>query len=215
MSFDIVKVLGVIGEVGASFVPGLNPVLKGAAAIAKMVGGSAGDKINSGLSQISEGMGEMAKTALTPEQQIEQKKITAQTDVALAELGYKDKKLDYDDAAGGRDVIKTALLSKDPVIAQARPKMMILLGKVSMGYTCLTPVVVGILAIAGLDKDLLSIIANMILWQGATLWGAFMTSFTGYTVARSVDKNTQAKSENGMAQSNVLKMVSKIGGMIS
>jgi len=215
MSFDIISALGVAGEVAAGFVPGLSPVLKGVGALAKMVGGDAGDKINAGLSQISDGIETIAKTPLTPEQTIEQQKITATTNVALAELGFKKKKLDYDDAAGGRDVIKTALLSKDPIIAQARPKMMILLGKVSMGYTILTPILIVILAMGNIDKALLGLLTNMIVYQGATLWAAFMTSFTGYTVARSVDKNTQAKSENGMSQSNLLKIAGQIGKVVS
>lgn len=84
-----------------------------------------------------------------------------------------------------------------------------------MGYTILTPILIVILAMGNIDKALLGLLTNMIVYQGATLWAAFMTSFTGYTVARSVDKNTQAKSENGMSQSNLLKIAGQIGKVVS
>lgn len=215
MSFDIKSVLGLAGDVALSFIPGASPVLKGLAGVAKLIGGDTGQKIEQGLQIVSEGLGEAAKVPLNAEQQVELEKNKNQTEVELKEIAYKDKKLDYDDAAGGRDVIKTALLSDDPIVRQARPKMMILLGKVSMGYTIGTPLFVGLLAYLKVSNDLLSLLTNMILWQGATLWGAFMTSFTGYTVARSVDKNTQAKAENGMSQTKLLEMASKVGKAIS
>jgi len=215
MSFDILKALGTAGKVVAGFVPGLGPVLSGASALADMIGGSVGDKIKSGISQVTEGMGEVAKQPLSPEQQIEQQRIASETKVGLAELGYKEKKLDYDDVAGGRDVVKTALLSDDPIVRTARPKMMLLLGKTSVGYTIGTPILVCIMAWAKIDTELLELVTNMILWQGATLWGAFMTSFTGYTVSRSADKRSLAKVESGEMSSNLLGTVSKIGKMIS
>jgi len=215
MSFDILKTLGKAAKVAASFIPGIGPVLKGASAVAELVGGSTGEKINTGLKMVTEGIGEVAKQPLSPEQQIEQQRIASETKVELAELGYKDKKLDYDDVAGGRDVIRTALLSDDPVVRQARPKMMALLGKVSVGYTIGSPVLVCVMAIFKIDKSLLELITSMILWQGATLWGAFMTSYTGYTIARSADKNTQAKISNGFDQSKLLDMVSKVGKLVS
>ncbi|MFH1290107.1 MAG: hypothetical protein ABIH92_01745 [Nanoarchaeota archaeon] len=215
MSFDILKALGTAGKVVVGFVPGLGPVLNGASAIADMIGGNAGDKIKSGIAQVTEGLGEVAKQPLSPEQQIEQQRIASETKVGLAELGYKEKKLDYDDVAGGRDVIKTALLSDDPIVRQARPKMMLLLGKTSVGYTIGTPILVCIMAWLKIDTELLKLITNMILWQGATLWGAFMTSFTGYTISRSADKRSVAKMESGEMPSNLLGLVSKIGGKIS
>jgi len=215
MSLDILKALGTAAKVAASFIPGIGPVLNGASAIAELVGGSTGEKINAGLKMVTEGMGEVAKQPLTPEQQIEQQRISSETEIAIKELSYKDKKLDYDDVAGGRDVIKTALLSDDPVVRQARPKMMTLLGRVSIGYTIGTPILVSVMAVFKIDKALLELITSMILWQGATLWGAFMTSYTGYTVARSVDKNTQAKVSNGFDQSKLLDMVSKVGKLVS
>ena len=215
MSFDILKTLGVAGKVAMKFVPGLGPILTGVDAIADLVGGSAGAKIKSGIAQVTEGMGEVAKQPLSPEQQIEQQRIASDTKLGLAELGYKEKKLDYDDVAGGRDVIKTALLSDDPVVRQARPKMMTLLGKTSISYTIGTPVLVCFMGWLKVDTELLKLITSMILWQGATLWGAFMTSFTGYTLARSVDKNTQAKASSGFDQNKLLEMASKIGKVVS
>jgi len=93
--------------------------------------------------------------------------------------------------------------------------MMTLLGKTSVGYTIGTPLLVCIMAWLKVDTELLKLITSMILWQGATLWGAFMTSYTGYTLARSVDKNTQAKASNGFDQNKLLEMASKIGKVVS
>lgn len=215
MGFDIKSILGFVGETALSFVPGAEPILKGLSGVAKLVGGKTGEKIEAGLSLVSEGLGEAAKQPLSPEQQVELEKNKNETTVALKEITYKDKKLDYDDVAGGRDIVKAALLSDDPLIRQARPKMMLLLGKVSVAYTIGTPLFVGLLSYLKVNTELLGLITNMILWQGATLWGAFMTSFTGYTVARTVDKSTQAKMSNGITQTKLLEMVSKIGKVIS
>ena len=215
MGFDIKSILGLVGETALSFVPGASPILTGIAGIAKLIGGDTGEKIEQGLSIVTEGLGQAAKTPLSPEQQVLMDKNKSDTEIALGELAYKDKKLDYDDTAGGRDIVKTALMSDDVLVRQARPKMMILLGKVSMAYTIGTPLFVGLLAYLKVSNELLGLITNMILWQGATLWSAFMTSFTGYTVARSIDKNTTGKMANGMNQAALLSTISKIGKKIS
>ena len=112
-------------------------------------------------------------------------------------------------------MIKTALVSNDPVVRQARPKMMVLLGRTAVSYTIGTPIVVCVLALCNVDEPLIKLIVELVLWQGATLWGAFMTSFTGYTVARSADKKTLARMENGEPSTKLLKLISKIGGKIS
>ena len=123
-------------------------------------------------------------------------------------------RLVYEDQAGGREVVKTALMSSDPVVRQARPKMMLLLGKAGIAYTIVTPVVVGICALANVSKDLLDIIMELVLYQGLTLWAAFTTSFTGYTVARSADKRIIGNHDLGTAP-KLLGMLSKLGHKIS
>ena len=215
MSFNWKSVLSVVGPTALNFIPGVGPVLSGVAKVASIIGGDAGQKIEAGLKTVTDGLSEAGKAPLSPDQQIELKKAKMGTEVALKEIGYKTKKLDYDDQAGGRDVIKTALMSADPLVRQARPKMMILLGKSSVSYTILTPILVVICAALKIDKELLDLIVKLILWQGATLWGAFTTSFTGYTVARSADKKIASMHELGADPSKILGILSKLGNKIS
>jgi len=215
MGFDIKSILGTIGEVALGFIPGANPVLKVIAGVAKAVGGDAGKKIEDGISAISEGLATVGKTPLSPEQQLALEVNRNQTEIELAEIKYKDKALNYDDAIDSRSVIKTALVSDDPVVRQARPKMMVLLGKTAVAYTIGTPLFIGFLSLLKVDSGTIKLLVHMILWQGGTLWSAFMTSFTGYTIARSADKRSVVKMENGEMPSKLLDMVSKIGKKIS
>lgn len=215
MSFDIAKLLGAAGEIALSFVPGAGPVLKGAAAIAELIGGSTGDKIKNGIGMVTEGMKEFAQTPLSPEQQIQQQKISSDAQIALEEIAYKNRKLDYDDQAGGRDVIKIDSGSDDPLVRQARPKMMVLLGKSAIAYSFVVPILVLDMGYLNVSREIISMVINYALWAGGTMWSAFTASFAGYTVARTIDKNTQAKLSNGIDQSKLLEAVSKIGKVIS
>jgi len=215
MGFDLKSIISAIGPTALSFIPGVGPVLSGVAKAAIAVGGSTGDKIKKGLEQVSAGLAEVGKTPLSPDQQVELEKAKAETEVQLKEIMYKEKKLTYDDQAGGGDVIKTALLSNDPVVRQARPKMMILLGRASIAYTVFTPILIFVSAILKMDKELLDILTKLVLWQGATLWGAFTTSFTGYTVARSADTKISSTHELGMDPSKMLQTISRLGNKIS
>jgi len=209
------EILSSAGDLIGNFVPGANIVLKGAGALAGLIGGETGKKIQAGAEMLAEGMQEAGKTPLSPEQQLQTAKLASDTKIEMARLQLEDKKLDYNDAAGGREVIKTALLSEDPIVRQARPRMMTKLGNAAIWYTIGTPVFVGVCAVLKVQEDILSVITNMILWQGATLWAAFTTSFTGYTVARSADKKMQRDIDLGMDPSNLMKMVSTLGKKIS
>ena len=152
---------------------------------------------------------------VTPEQQIELKRMLLKDEQVKEQAELYRLRLVYQDQAGGREVIKTALMSADPVVRQARPKMMLLLGKAGIAYTILTPVVVGICALANVSKDLLDIIMELVLYQGLTLWAAFTTSSTGYTVARSADKRIAGNPESQTGPSGVLGVLSKLGHAIS
>jgi len=212
---NLSNILSAAGDVIGNFVPGASIVLKGAGALAGLIGGETGKKIQAGAEMLAEGMQEAGKIPLSPEQQLQREKLADDTKIEMAKIQFQDKKLDYDDAAGGRDVIKTALLSEDPIVRQARPRMMTKLGNASIWYTIGTPIFVGLCAILEVNKETLAVITNMILWQGATLWTAFTTSFTGYTVARSADKKMQRDVDLGMDPSNLMKMVSSLGKKIS
>jgi hypothetical protein len=119
-------------------------------------------------------------------------------------------KLEYADAAGGREVIKTALLSDDPIVRRARPMMMILLGKTCVVYAFYAPLAVVAAQSVGIDTIAFM---TMIKWIGGFLFGSFSTSFTGYTVARSVDKNIATKGEAGIG--SAFKMISKLGNFVA
>lgn len=212
---DWKSALKAVGPTALSFIPGVGPILSGVAKVAATIGGDTGQKIEDGLKTVTEGLSEVGKTPLSPDQQVELEKTRMETEVELKEIDFKTKKLDYDDQAGGRDVIKTALMSTDPLVRQARPKMMLLLGKSAITYTILTPVVVIACALGNVDKELLDLVIKLILWQGATLWGVFTTSYTGYTLARSADKKIASDHELGTDPSKMLGLLSKLGNKIS
>jgi hypothetical protein len=121
------------------------------------------------------------------------------------------ERVSFENQAGGRDVIKTALLSTDSVVRQARPKMMLLLGKTAVAYTIGTPIFIALCALAKINQETMALLVRLILWQGLTLWGAFTTSFTGYTVARSVDKKAAA----GLDVSSIMESLAGLGKKIS
>ena len=212
---NLSDILSGAGDIIGNFIPGANIVLKGAGALAGMIGGETGKKIQAGAEMLAEGMQEAGKTPLSPEQQIQREKLVSDTKIEMAKIQFAEKKLDYDDIAGGRDVIKTALVSDDPIVRQARPRMMVKLGNAAIGYTIGTPIIVIIAAAFNVNSETLGVVTQMIIWQGATLWGAFMTSFTGYTIARSADKKTQADLDCGQDPSKMLEMISKLGRKVS
>ena len=185
--------------------------LEGIGGLADAVGGETGTKIKTGIGAITEGLKEIGQTALPPETQARILENKNNKEIEMAKIAYDEKKLTFQDQSEGRDVIKTALLSDDPLVRQARPKMMLLLGKTAIGYTIGTPVLVAILAVTKVDAELIGLITDLILWQGATLWSAFTASFTGYTVARTSDKKTA----KGIMPGRLLKLAAKIGTKIS
>lgn len=217
MSFldKLTGVVKALGPTALSFVPGVGPVLTGVAKLAQVIGGDNGSKIDEGLKMVTEGLAAVGKQPLSPDQHVELETSKMDMEVQLKEIAYKEKKLNYDDQAGGREVIKMALLSSDELVRQARPKMMLMLGKSAIAYTFLTPVLVVVLAKANVDKEMLGLVVKLVLWQGGTLWTTFTASFTGYTVARSVDKKSAAMAEVGMAPSELMKTLSALGKKIS
>ena len=93
MGFDIKSILGTIGDVALSFVPGGGTFLKAFMGVAKAVGGDAGKKIEDGLSLVTDGLSRVGKEPLSPEQQVALEKNRNETEVELAEIKYKDKVL--------------------------------------------------------------------------------------------------------------------------
>jgi len=194
MEFETIKN---IGKAAFSFIPGVGPILAGLEKVAGVIGGAAGEKIISGISTVSEGLTAATKNPMSPEQQVELETARIQTEVALAEIGYKQEKLTHDDAAGGREIVKTALLSDDPIVRQARPRMMIKVGNYSILYAFYAPLSVIAAGHAGFSEAIIANFISVIIWIGGFLFSAFMTSFTGYTVARYGDKKIAAGGEAG------------------
>ena len=212
MGLDLKAIIGSLGPTALSLIPGVGPVLGGIAKVASAIGGDTGKKIEDGIQGLSQGLSDIGKQPLTPDQQVELEKAKMETEVQLRNLDFQDKKLTYDDQAGGRDIIKTALLSDDPYVRRARPRMMVALGYMAMGYTIGTPLLLTLCGALKMEKELL---VNLCLWQGGTIWAAFITSFTGYTVARSADKRTASYHALGIDPSKMLQLASKIGAKIS
>ena len=117
----------------------------------------------------------------------------------------------YKDQEGGREIIKAAIMSDDPKVRNARPEMMVLLGKCSIAYAFYAPLAVVAAGQAGLSAATIGDFMSMVKWLGGFLFSAFMTSFTGYTVARSTDKKIMAGNTPGKA----LQMIANLGKKIS
>ena len=208
MGFEMIKN---IGMAALSFIPGVGPIITGLEKVAKAIGGSAGEKIIRGISTVSEGLTEAGKNPMSPEQQVELDKARMETEVDLAEIGFKKEKLVYDDAAGGREVVKTALLSNDPIVRQARPRMMVKLGNYCIIFAFYAPLSVIAAGHAHLSTAIMSDYMSALRWIGGFLFSAFMTSFTGYTVARSADKRAAAGNPSG----KLLNMAAALGRKLS
>lgn len=135
-------------------------------------------------------------------------------ELALKEIEYKKEKLAYEDQAGGRDVVKTALVSDDPVVRRARPQTMVFIGKMSVLYAFYAPVTVIAASYALHDADLATFI-GMVRYIAGFLFGAFMAAFTGYTVGRSADKRTVAYEESGVMAPGALQKIAKMAGKVA
>lgn len=208
MEFETIKN---IGKAALSFIPGVGPILTGLDKIAGVIGGAAGEKIKNGISVVSDGLTEAGKNPMSPEQQVKVETARMETEVALAEIGYKQEKLITDDTAGGREIVKTALLSNDPIVRQARPRMMTKLGNFCIVFAFYAPLSVIAAGHAGFSAAIMADYMSAIRWIGGFLFSAFMTSFTGYTVARSADKKIAAGNEPG----KFLNMAAAIGKKIA
>ena len=152
-----------------------------------------------------------------PESLVELRKLEMQHKERLQEFLIEEKRiqlerdrLDFQDQAGGREVIKAALISDDPLVRQARPKMMLLIGKTCIVFAFYAPLSVIAAGQLGIFANIVTEYMSMLRWIGGFLFSAFMTSFTGYTVARYGDKRTAAQFDSSKA----LDVVSKVGKFV-
>lgn len=125
---------------------------------------------------------------VSPEQQVELKRLLLQNKQIEEQVKYEREKLIYDDQAGGREVIKTALSSDDVYVRRTRPKILRWLFGVSAIYTFFAPSIYIAACSLGVSENKLKILVEILTWIGGFLFTSFTTAFTGYTVARSIDK---------------------------
>lgn len=187
-------------------------------AIAGLFGKKAPETVTQAGELIDGIQGELRAGKIPAEQQVELKRLLLENEQVKMRYDYEREKLVYDDQAGGRDVIKIESSSVDPLVRQARPKMMMRAGNAGIAYTFVMPCIVALCAIANVKEATLVVIIELMIWLGGLIWGAFMTSFTGYTVARSADKRMLGNSELsevGTGPAGLLGMLSKLGHKIS
>jgi len=148
---------------------------------------------------------------IPPEKQVELQRFLEENEIRLKEARLKELELQVRDAEGGRDVIKTALLSNDPLVRQARPRMMIKVGNACILFSFYAPLCIVAMGVWKVAPSIIVDTMSMIKWIGGFLFSSFMTSFTGYTVARYGDKKIVA----GESGSKALNMVTKLGRWVS
>ena len=152
---------------------------------------------------------------VSPEQQVELKRMLLADEQVRDQVELERLRLVYQDQAGGRDVVMAALASSDPVVRQARPKMMVRLGKAGIIYTMAMPVMVALLSLTSIKPATLAVVVDLVWYLGLTLWGTFTTSFTGYTVARSADKRIPGATDQQSLGARLLGIASKVGHKVS
>lgn len=190
--------------------PPAAPLVAGLGKLAGVIGGDAGKKIEDGIKKVSEGL---QGVTLTPEQQAQAQAISLEHEQAMAEIGYKREALVYQDQAGGREVIKTALLSDDPVVRQARPLMMKRIGNFCILYAFMVAGLFGTLNLSSkaIDPEMVSAVR----WIGGFLFTAFMTSFTGYTIGRYGDKRLARDTYLGAQNGNGGSVLGTVGRVLT
>lgn len=210
----VVDWVPIIGKAALGMLPGggvATTVLEGIGKIAETIKGNEGEKINNGLRLVTEGLKSVGERSLTGEEQIELNEVKSKTEIALAKIVLEEKKLPFKDQAGGRKVIKAALQSKDKVVRQARSKIMTKLGYAAIGYSFFSVLIMIWAMLKKIDQNRISLLVEMLTWQGGMIWTSFTTSFSGYTVV----KYNEKRIEKGIPSSSVLKTMAKLGQMVS
>jgi len=191
----------------------------------KLIGWLAGDNAGDKAEHVAETVVNIA-TTLTGQQNPQQAVQAIQNNPEL-QLKFQEQANEYalglareetarmamvfKDQEGGREIIKTAIMSNDDEVRKARPRMMVRLGNCSIVYAFYAPLAV--IAAGGMNFSAATMgdFMSIIKWIGGFLFSAFMTSFTGYTVARTTDKKILA----GNAPGKTLQLAAKLGKLIS
>jgi len=128
---------------------------------------------------------EITRGEVPPEQQVELKSLLLKDEQIKEQIELEKLRLRYQDQAGGRDVVKTALASEDPYVRQTRPRILRRLFVFTCVYSVFAPAIFLLACKWGVDAAQLGTLSSLLLWLGSGLWSAFLSGFLGYTVVRS------------------------------
>jgi len=129
--------------------------------------------------------GEITRGEVPPEQQVELKALLLKDEQIKEQVELDKLRLRYQDQAGGRDVVRTALASEDPYVRQTRPKILRRLFAFTCVYSIFAPAIFIVACKCSIDAAQLETLSSLLLWLGSGLWSAFLSGFLGYTVVRS------------------------------
>lgn len=144
--------------------------------------------------------GEIATGKVSPEQQIQLKRMLLEDEQVKARYEFEREKLVFQDQAGGREVVKTSLASQDEYVRRTRPMVLRRLFGFVCFYSVFAPVLYVDACYLDLDAGKLATLESLLFWIGSGLWSAFLGGFTGYTVCRSkYDKKGQPSDLGSLA----------------
>lgn len=167
-------------------IPGVGTVvsvLDGVGSIADAIGGEAGGKIKSGLSQVSDGLRQAdADDSIPPEHraQIAQATLAAQTRI---------RELELEDIQGGRELAMGEIASEDEYVRRTRPGLLRLYGKATI-LLILGSVATAFVAAfsTAINTAEAAFIIDVLKWALPSLSGTFLLMFRVYTGKRTDEK---------------------------
>jgi len=169
------------------------------------IAGMFGKKVPAGVAEAtdlaSDVMNAFKKGEVPPEVQLEMEKLFKQHEKEMAELALEEKKLDYTDLAGVRELEMAAYKSEDTFVRQTRPKILRDMFKLVCAYALYAPLCLVAFSYTGLDLGIvIPMVKEIFVW----LSGTFSLAYLGYAGARSIDKKNP---DNGSMVGKIAKMV--------
>lgn len=196
--------LGSIITGALKFVPGIGQIVtavEGVAAIAGVVGGDTGKKIQDGVSMITDGLKEAEATTLTGEQQVALSNAGLQTTLKLREF-------DLNDVEGGRKLAKAEIASSDEYVRRTRPQLLRWYGKGSflLVFSCVAVAFVCAFS-EEVSKDEATFIIDVLKWALPTVSGTFLMMYRAYTGRRTQEKLGELGIQPESAMDKVAKLL--------
>lgn len=168
--------------------------------IAEAIGGETGRKIKEGLGQVSEGLQEVQKQPLSPEQQVQMGKITMRHKERMAAIDLKDTE-------GGRKLATVEINSEDEYVRRTRPMLLRWYGKGTffLIFTCILVVFISAFT-SSISKDEAQFIVDVLKWALPSVSGTFLFMYRAYTGKRTQEKLAR---ETGMLPETTMDKVIK------